>query len=207
MPIAEIIAEIDKYLARLRQARELLSGHRAESSPKRVPPSNGKLANRQAGPYSSSRRRGDEHKSRSEQAVAPLKRAMKRVDVSVPVPSAPVPAAENKHASGSNHPPMTQPERAKIEQSNVATRVPSRWRSSKVRSVSHRTPKAVLGTKLDAIKPAIALAGSVGTKIVVVSAEQMRREREQAVPSEVRRPRKVTSGLSGRRAFEALFPD
>ena len=200
MPIAEIIAEIDTYLARLRQARELLSGHRAKSSPKRVPPSNGR-------PYSSSRRRGDEQKSRSEQAVAPLKRAMKRVDVSVPVPSAPVPAAENKHASGSNHPPMTQPERAKIEQSNVATRVPSRWRSSKVRSVSHRTPKAVLGTKLDAIKPAIALAGSVGTKIVVVSAEQMRRERERAVPSEVRQPRKVTSGLSGRRAFEALFPD
>ena len=190
MPIAEIIAEIDTYLARLRQARELLSGHRAKSSPKRVPPSNGR-------PYSSSRRRGDEQKSRSEQAVAPLKRAMKRVDVSVPVPSAPVPAAEKKHASSSNHPPIAQPERA----------VPSRWRSSTVRSVSHRTPKAVLGTKLDAIKPAIALAGSVGTKIVVVSAEQMRREREQAVPSEVRRPRKVTSGLSGRRAFEALFPD
>jgi hypothetical protein len=35
----------------------------------------------------------------------------------------------------------------------------------------------------------------------------MRREREQAAHSEVRRPRKVTSGLSGRRAFEALFPD
>jgi hypothetical protein len=35
----------------------------------------------------------------------------------------------------------------------------------------------------------------------------MRRKREQAVHSEVRQPWKVTSGLSGRRAFEALFSD
>jgi len=68
-----------------------------------------------------------------------------------------------------------------------------------------RTSKSNSGTKLDAAKPAIALAGAAGAKIVVVPAEQVRREREQAARPEVRRPRVPASGLTGRLAFEALF--
>jgi hypothetical protein len=49
------------------------------------------------------------------------------------------------------------------------------------------------------------LARLAGDKIVVVPAEQVRREREQAAQPEVRRVRVPASGLTGRLAFEALF--
>jgi hypothetical protein len=60
---------------------------------------------------------------------------------------------------------------------------------------------------LEKSKPAIALAGLVHSKIVVVSAEQAQREWERAAQSEVRRPRVPATGLTGKRAFEALFND
>jgi hypothetical protein len=69
----------------------------------------------------------------------------------------------------------------------------------------HRTPKSNPGTKPDGPKPAIALASPAGAKIVVVPAEQVRRERDQAAQPEVRRPRVPASGRTGRLAFEALF--
>jgi hypothetical protein len=68
-----------------------------------------------------------------------------------------------------------------------------------------RTPKSNPGIKPDATKPAIALAGPAGARIVVVPAEQVRREREQAAQPKVQRPRVLGTGLTGRLAFEALF--
>ncbi len=62
-------------------------------------------------------------------------------------------------------------------------------------------------TKLEKSKPAIALASSTTPKIVVVSAEQARLERERAKQPHVRRPRLPSTGLSGKQAFEALFTD
>jgi hypothetical protein len=56
-------------------------------------------------------------------------------------------------------------------------------------------------------KPAIALAGPTNARIVVVSADQVQRERAQAAQPVERRPRKAASGLSGKLAFEALFTD
>jgi hypothetical protein len=47
----------------------------------------------------------------------------------------------------------------------------------------------------------------MSSKVVVVSAEQVQREREQAAHPTIRRPRTPSSGLSGRLAFEALFKD
>jgi hypothetical protein len=69
----------------------------------------------------------------------------------------------------------------------------------------HRTAKPALSTKPEAIKPAIALAGPLNTKIVVVSAEQVQREREQTAHPVALRRRTPPAGLSGRMAFEALF--
>jgi hypothetical protein len=207
MPIAEIIAEIDEYLSRLRSARELLLDRMTESPQKRVPPRRAKVANRQARPYSSSRRRADESKSQSNHPIAHLKRGMKRADAGVAVPSDPAPGAVGQHGSLSEKAALAEPERA-MEKPIAVTRVPARKRSSSIKSVRPRTTKPESGTRPDAPKPAIALAGPVNTKIVVVSAEQMQRERERAaVHSEVRRPRRVSSGLSGRLAFEALFQD
>jgi hypothetical protein len=49
MPTTEIINEIDAYLSRLRQARELLLDQRTEAAPKRVPRRKRKVAPWEAG--------------------------------------------------------------------------------------------------------------------------------------------------------------
>ena len=72
-------------------------------------------------------------------------------------------------------------------------------------SMNHKTNKSNAALKHDAAKPAIALAGHSGARIVVVPADEVRRERERAAQPEVRRPRVPASGLTGRLAFEALF--
>jgi hypothetical protein len=68
-----------------------------------------------------------------------------------------------------------------------------------------RIAKPASGDKPVAIKPAIALAGPTNAKIVVVSAEQVQREREQASHPAVPRPRLPSNGRTGKLAFEALF--
>lgn len=205
MPIAQIIAEIDERVSRLRQARKILSDLRTESPQERASPRNGKVTNSQAGPYASRRRRTAKNKSRTNDSGAHLKNVMKHVGTLAQPPSVRVPGVEGKHASSSEQLAIAQPE-STIPQSVVVTRVPARRQSSSIRSVRPRGSKPDLGIKSEAIKPAIALAG-LRTKVVVVSAEQIEREREQAAHSKVRRPRTRTSGLSGRRAFEALFPE
>jgi hypothetical protein len=78
---------------------------------------------------------------------------------------------------------------------------------SSTRTVGQPVTKRPFGTILEKSKPAIALAGPVHSRIVVVSAEQAQRERERAAQSEVRRPRPPGTGLTGKLAFEALFND
>ena len=98
-----------------------------------------------------------------------------------------------------------EPQRT-IQQS--VTRIPPASRRIRsIKSVRHRTSKPPVDLKRDAVIPAIVLAASVSTKIVVLSADQAQRERERAVHAEVRRPQQPSSGLSGKLAFEALFKD
>ena len=199
MPIAEIVKEIDAYLSRLIQARELLVDLMTESSQKRLPRRKKNVLVRQAETTISSRRRSAKNKSLSTPLVA------HQNQVSVPGDAtAQVPRAIPHQASHTEQSAIVQPKRT-LEQSMVITRLPASRRISSIRSVRHRTAKPAVATKLDAIKPAIALAGPMSAKIVVVSAEQVQRERERAAHPEVRRPQVRTSGLSGRRAFEALF--
>ncbi len=199
MPTTEIINEIDAYLSRLRQARELLLDQRTEAAPKRVPRRKRKVAPGKADPASSRSRRTTKNKSGSDHPVVHLKRGTERAEI-----SAEVPISATQHASNLEQPAIAPPERA-IPQRVVVNRFPSKAVNTSIRSVRHRTPKSNPGTKPDAPKPAIALAGLAGAKIVVVPAEQVRREREQAAQPEVRRPRVPSSGLTGRLAFEALF--
>jgi hypothetical protein len=84
--------------------------------------------------------------------------------------------------------------------SSVATNAP-------IKSVRSTYVKAAFGTQARHVKPAVALAGSTNSKIVVVSAQEVQRERDQAAQSQVRRPRLPSVGQTGRRAFEALFRD
>jgi hypothetical protein len=198
MPITEIINEIDAYLSRLRQARELLLDRKTEapqkgaSRPKSVTP-------RRADPTFSHGRRANKSKSRLNHPMAHLKKETERVEAGAAVPSSVTP-----YASGFEQPPMAQPERD-LPQSVAVRRLPSKGPDTSIRSVRSRNPKSTAGSKPDAEKPAIALAGPAGAKIVVVPAEQLRRERERAAQPAVPQPPKSGSGLTGRLAFEALF--
>jgi hypothetical protein len=199
MPLDEIIDEIDAYLSRLRHARELLLDRRTEAPQKKVPRRKRKVTPREADPASSRRRRADKNKSRSNHPVAHLKRGTEGVEISAQV------ASSVTHGdSHLVHPAIAQPERA-ISQSVAVKRRPSKGLNTSIRALRHRTPKSNADREPDAARPAIALAGPAGAKIVVVPAEQVRRERERAAHPEVRRPRVPTSGLTGRLAFEALF--
>jgi hypothetical protein len=201
MPIAEIINEIDACLLRLRQARELLLDRSTEAPQKRVPRRKRKAIVRQTDPGFSGRRRAGENKSPSNHAVAHLKELAKRIDASAQIPHAVVDSALDSEKTA-----MIEPERA-IPQSVVVRRLPAREPRSSIRSLSYPSGKSALSTQLNKIKPPIALAGSMSSKVVVVSAEQVQREREQAAHPAIRRPRTPSSGLSGRLAFDALFKD
>ena len=74
-------------------------------------------------------------------------------------------------------------------------------------STHRRTVRKTTETKPEKIKPATALTGPMPPRVVVVSAEEVKRERDRAAHSEVRRHRMPATGLSGRLAFEALFKD
>lgn len=201
MPIADIIGEIDSYLSRLRQARELLSERRTEESPKQVARRKRKVTVRKPEPASSRSRRTNKNKSRSNRPVAHLKQVRMHVEV-----NAQVPAIVSNSLPHSKQPVIAEPERA-MPQNIVITRLPASRRISSIRAAHRRTGKPALRSKPDPLKPAIALAGPTNTKIVVVSAEQMKREREQVALQPVLRPRPPASGLSGRLAFAALFKD
>jgi hypothetical protein len=197
-PITEIIHELDAYLSCLRQARELLLDRRAEAPPKKVHRRKRKVPPGQADPAPSGRRRAVKNKSRSNPPVAHLKKQSEHIEISALTPS-----SITHHATPEQR-VMTTLQRV-IPQSVVVKGIPSKGLRTSIRSVRLRTSKSNPGTKPDAAKPAIALAGPAGAKIVVVPAEQLRRERERAAHPEVRRPRVPASGLTGRLAFEALF--
>jgi hypothetical protein len=172
-----------------------------EAPQKRVHLRKRKVIVRQAAPALSSRRRADKNKPRSTHAFGHLKKVAKPIDTSPQIPRAVV-----HSASDSEKPAMIEPERA-IPQSVVIRRLPAKEPRTSIRSLRYRTGKPALGTQLNKIKPPIALTGSMSSKVVVVSAEQVQREREQAAHPAIRRPRTPYSGLTGRLAFEALFKD
>jgi hypothetical protein len=199
MPIAEIIGEIDAYLARLRQARELLLDQSREAPQKSVLRGKRKEARKEAGPTSSRTRRTKNHTSPSNHIEADPNRGAERVEFSVDLPTAAMAQVSRLEQSV-----IAQPER-EMPHGVVVKRLPSKGPNALIRSVRHRGPKSLAGTRPDPAKPAIALAGPAGPKIIVVSAEQVRRERDRAAIAEVRRTREPASGLTGKLAFDALF--
>jgi hypothetical protein len=73
---------------------------------------------------------------------------------------------------------------------------------------SHRkSVRQTFKTKPAITKHATASASVESSRVVVVSAEELKRERERAASPEVRKPRVPAFGLTGRLAFEALFKD
>jgi hypothetical protein len=201
MTIAEIINEIDAYLLCLRHARDVLLAPmtearlEGESRHKRVV-----KASKTGRPFLS-KPRIREKKSRFDRKVAPAATPEQRVNSASRVHGSVAPQAAV----------LTQPPVAvtpqKPQQDVPIERLPSSdRRMSSTRTARRPVTKRAFGTILET-KPAIALAGPIHSKILVVSAEQAQRERERAAQSEVRRPRVPASGLTGKLAFEALFND
>jgi hypothetical protein len=207
MPIAEIIKEIDAYLSRLQRARDLLLAPMMEPQPKRMHRHKRKInIGRKSAPAFSSRSELHANRSRAKRAASQGNRAKKLTSVP-PVRRSAVRKAARPEQSQSAaiesavQSTVTPPQIVNKEVPASKRQIPS------TRSARRTTATPAIRTKLKETKPAIALAGPMTSKIVVVSAEQARQERERATQPQVRRPRPPSTGLSGKLAFEALFND
>jgi hypothetical protein len=201
MTIAEIIHAIDAYLSRLRQARELLSGRMTRVPQGKLPRRKKKASVKRADPATFTPRRVRPNKTQSNHTVQHRKEQKSQGG-----PATLVSGAVSVQTVIPEQLAKVEPERI-IPQDVVITRLPASRRNRSFRPVSHRAEKRASRTNSGPVQPAIALAGRTNPRIVVVSPDQVRREWAQAVQPVLQRPRIVSSGLSGRRAFEALFAD
>ena len=211
MPIADILNKIDAYLSSLRQARELLSAPIKEVPQERASRRKSKLNIVKRVVAASSRPRVQKKTSRSGGLVPELNPVKGRVRIdpvaqvrkSLPRFVAELEPQPQIEAVKPAPPPTAAP------QQTIDTKLASPpKRVYAVRSVRRSPARPTVRPKLEIVKPAIALSGSMHSKIVVVPAEQVKQERDRAAaPTEVRRPRLPSAGLSGKLAFEALFKD
>jgi len=203
MPVAEILREIDAHISCLRAARELLAAPWPKVQPARARRKNGKVKATKKTSGSAIKPVIQTNKSRSNRVIIQSERANKPVESVVPPVGAFAPSTLD-----SNQRPIVVKEPSLQQTADRAVPTPRKPRRVKesVHRIIHQPSSR---SKPASVKPAVALAGSVSSRIVVVSAEQARQEREKnrAAQSVVPRPRVPASGLSGRLAFEALFKD
>lgn len=198
MPIADIVREIDAYLLCLREARDLLSTPVPVTRPERANLGKKKVKRKKTAPAVSSRPRIQKSKSRSNGVVRRRKKVEARVD--------PDPSPLARPAADAEQSPVAATPLAL--QGTVEKEVSSKNKQNRPTTFRHRRRvRQTLETKPEKVKPATVLAVGMSSRVVVVSAEELKRERELAANPEVRRPRLPAAGLSGRLAFEALFKD
>jgi hypothetical protein len=194
MAITDIVQEIDEYIARLRQARELLAASLTGELHTRESYNTKQTAFGKTAPTLSVKRRAADARSRLKGAEGKVEAAGMPSDSGSeqPSPVAPQAVEVQKPLIAPTAPaPVPTPERAKLAS-------PRRRTSSRgVRAVSKAIPQTV--------KPTNALSNSMASKIVAVSAAEVQRERERAAQSVAVRPRVSWTGQTGRLAFEALF--
>jgi hypothetical protein len=200
MSIAAVIHEIDAYLLVLRRARSVLTAPFSEARPAR-PAKRKKVVRDRKKPNLPTTEKIPNRKLRSSQSVT-------ESNLEGPGPSPSVPSSLTHQPSDTKPPlrPTTEAVPAVVEGGDglrPASTTPSKKR------VNSTGARSAISRKLrvPSTKPAIALAGPMNAKIVVVSAAQAQREREEATRPSPQKTRVPTSGLSGRRAFEALFAD
>jgi hypothetical protein len=190
MPIYRIVAEIDAYLFRLRQARELLAG--SEKVARQRHASRKQAATRVTEAISAPSLvvRILQVKLRQKVEQQTMNAANKAVDLVV-VPDT-IAAAQDV---------SFQPEAASLlSPIDKDMGRSAGWTRTEYagRQQSSRQEQA---------KPTNTISGSAPSRVVVVSAEEVRKAREQAAHPIVKRPRVSAAGLTGRKAFEALFND
>jgi hypothetical protein len=197
MSIAEIVREIDSYLCRLRMARDLLSppekkartkrarrGHKGVKPSEKHSPSHSKTPARK--PKSrptrqelepNANRRGLKSVVRQSGAIHPKTAADEEVPVSAAADIAPQAAGE--------------------------VLLPPTSSAAPIQRVRRR--KEMIRKEPNVTKSAVALGGAPKQWVVVVPAEEVRRQREEAARPPALRQRAST--YTGRTAFEALFKD
>jgi hypothetical protein len=201
MSLTGIIAEIDAYLARLHRARELLLASTVEGRRDITPPPKSEVKLRKPVPdiRSTARVQGNESRPRRrhpERKVEDQRADSGSPDVISVRREARVPKQPRTSAAAS--PPRRVGENEAVSLTEPRPPIILRGR--------RRSPRHS-GTKQDKTVPAIALASPKAPRIVVVSAELVKQQKDRAALSQTR-PQRVPAGDStGRRAFEALFRD
>jgi hypothetical protein len=197
MSIAEIVSEIDSYLSLLRAARDLLSSPVEEERPKRSPRGRARVKLSVKDSRSHSKTPARKPKPR-------LKRQELRSNAQRRVLKSLVPVSEAVHLA------IVVDDEAQV---SAAAAISPRAAGECVTPLPIRTaptqrasrPKEIVRKEPDVIRPAIALGGAIKDRVVVVPAEQVRRQREEAARPPTLRQR--VSVYGGRTAFEALFKD
>ena len=194
MAIADIVQEIDAYIARLRQARDLLAASLTGELRARESYTTKQIASEETAPTLSGKRRSADARSRSKAAERKVEAAERPSDSGSEQlsPVAPQAVEDQQPLIAPTAPvPVETPERAKL--------------ASPGRRTSSRGVRAVSKANREPVKPTNALSSSMASKIVAVSAAELQRERERAAQSVAVRPKVSWTGQTGRLAFEALF--
>jgi hypothetical protein len=189
-----IIEQVDAYLALLHQAREILLNDAKRKSPT-------KIARRKSGVRTNSEKAQASSDRTPDRIAGAPQRLAGRVPlnnriVSTTPPEVPLPNVLHSKSTAT----MSSDQRNLHRK--IVKRVPAQRRTTFKRFASTRPINSI---KQDSPKPT-ALSHPIRSNVVVISAEQLRLERERSVkPLAVVRPRSPGSGATGRLAFEALF--
>jgi hypothetical protein len=200
VPLAEIINEIDAYLLRLRQARDLLAASTTTEQRSRARSRQTTISTRKH--------------VRATRNVQPL--SEKKLPAGIATRKA-KPGAENLQGSHNrvsgtaesvegNEPALSAPEPALHQVEGIPSLQKKITRATPHRRRPVRQEKAP--AKLETSpKPATASSRPLPTGWIVVSAEEAKRQREPEAHLAQLRFATPSRGLTGRRAFEALFGD
>jgi hypothetical protein len=200
MAIADIIQEIDAYIARLSQARDLLRASLTGALHPRESYRTRKVAVGKTAPALPGKERVGDVKSRLNSAERKIK----------PARGANASASEQRRPEAPQAVEAHQPLIAPTAPVPVETPAPAQTleraepgtpRRRARRRVVREISKAIAETR----KPVNALSNSTASRVIVVSAAEVQRERERAAQSVAVRPRVSWTGQTGRLAFEALF--
>src|ERR1700723_679302 len=198
MAIADIVQEIDAYIARFRQAPDRPPASLTGELRARESNTTKQIASEETAPTLSGKRRTADARSRSKAAERKVEAAERPSDSGSEQlsPVAPQAVEDQQPLIAPTAPapapvPVETPERAKL--------------ATPRRRTSSRGVRAVSKANREPVKPTNALSSSMASKIVAVSAAELQRERERAAQSVAVRPKVSWTGQTGRLAFEALF--
>jgi hypothetical protein len=196
MTMHHIIEQVDAYLAVLHQAREILVNDGKRLPMTKITRHKGDVrTNSEEIQNSSGRPAGKIHDASRKVGAGGHRPSKKRV-VSTTQPKTLSPIVSHSEPTAT----MSSNEGNLVGE--IVKRVPARRRTSFSRFASSRPINPI---KRDSLKPTTALSHPIRSNVVVISAEQLRFERERSVKPAVVRPRSPGSGATGRLAFEALF--